>query len=110
MAKALTPGIFYTNTSALSTNFYAEFGTKLCFFGLLREDLKLLLARMTSFGPVLIGFVDSIGLSGGRWKHGRPDQLYHGLDRPKFILFTGPPVGSALRIVIQFEYPELRAS
>ena len=50
MAKALTPGIFYTNTSALSTIFCTEFGTKLCFFGVLREDLTLLLARMSSFG------------------------------------------------------------
>ena len=50
MAKALTPGIFYTNTRALSTIFCTEFGTKLCFFGLLRDDLTLLLARMSSFG------------------------------------------------------------
>ena len=50
MAKALTPGIFYTNSRALSTIFCTEFGTKLCFFGLLREDLTMLLARMTSFG------------------------------------------------------------
>ncbi len=52
VAKTLTPGIFYTNTSALSTIFYPEFATKLCFFGLLREDLTLLLALMASFGPV----------------------------------------------------------
>ena len=50
MAKALTPGIFYTNTSALSTIICTEFGTKLCFFGLLRDDLTLLLARISSFG------------------------------------------------------------
>lgn len=60
MAKALTPGIFYTNTSALSTIICTEFGTKLCFFGLLREDLTLLLARMSSFGlSEVAGNVDS---------------------------------------------------
>ena len=34
----LTLGIYYTNTSPLSTIIWAQFATKLCFFRLVRED------------------------------------------------------------------------
>jgi hypothetical protein len=97
VAKALTPGIFYTNSRALSTIFCTEFGTKLCFFGLLREDLTMLLARMTSFGlSEVAGNVDCrINCSTA--------------GTAPVYKFTGQPVGSALRIVVQFEYPEPRA-
>jgi len=36
--KALTLGIYYTNTTPVSTNIWPEFATKLCFFPLVREE------------------------------------------------------------------------
>ena len=42
----LTLGIYYTNTSPLSTIIWAQFATKLCFFRLVREDSTGLTPRL----------------------------------------------------------------